>query len=123
MANILVADDNIMQLIIIERILKKSGHLIYKAANGYDVIDILKTNDVDVFITDIFMPEVGGLELIMKARELNKSIGIIAMSSGGDLIKDNRYLDYVKQLGADFSFAKPVEKNNLRDAIEYLVEQ
>ncbi|MYL84073.1 response regulator [Desulfovibrio aerotolerans] len=122
MANILVTDDSKVQLAIIGRTLLGNGHCVFKADNGHDAIEVLKNNDIDVLITDIFMPEIDGIELIMIARRLNQETGIIAISGGGNLIKDVPYLDYVKQLGADFSFKKPVAEQDLLDAIEYLTE-
>ena len=122
MATILVTDDSHVQLTILGRTLLKNGHRVYKADNGHEAIEILRSNDIHVLITDIFMPEIDGIELIIIARRLNQNIGIIAMSGGGHLIKDVPYLDYVKQLGADFSFTKPVAEQDLLDAIEYLTE-
>ena len=122
MASILVADDSFVERVTIERILLTNGHYIYKAGNGSEAITILKENELDILITDIFMPEVDGVELIMKTRKINKRIGIIAISGGGRLIKDLSYLEYVKHLGADFSFRKPIDGKLLLKAIGHLTE-
>lgn len=123
MANILITDDSVIQLLVLERALVKNGHCVYKASNGHDAIEAIKSNKIDILITDIFMPEVDGVELIMKTKEIDNSIGIIEISGGGNLIKEVSYLEYVKQLGADFSFIKPVEEKCLVDAIELLVKK
>ena len=122
MANILITDDSLVQLLILERTLVKNGHRVYKASNGHDAIEAIKSSKIDILITDIFMPVVDGVELIMKTKEIDSSIGIIAISGGGNLIKEVSYLEYVKEFGADFSFIKPVEDKDLLDAIEYLTE-
>ena len=118
MANILIADDSPIQILILERILLKKGHTVFKSGNGHDALEILKTKAIDILITDIFMPEIDGVELIMKTNDLNENVGIIAISGGGQMIQDVKYLDYVKQLGADFSFIKPVEEKDLLEAIQ-----
>ena len=74
----------------------------------------------DILITDIFTPKIDGIELIIKAKELNRNIGILAISGGGQFIKDVSYLEHVKQFGADLSFTKPVDEQDLLDAIEFL---
>jgi len=122
MASILVADDSFVERVTIERILLTNGHHIYKAGNGGEAITILRENEIDILITDIFMPEVDGVELIMKTRKINKRIGIIAISGGGRLIKDLSYLEYAKQLGAVFSFRKPIDGKVLLGAIRHLAE-
>ena len=121
MGNILVADDSLAQLAIIEHFLLGGGHCIHKANNGLKAIKIIEENNIDILIADIFMPGIDGIELIMRAKRLKTNIGIIAISGGGNLIKGYRYLDYVKQLGADFSFKKPLGKQDVLDAVEYIL--
>ena len=122
MASILVADDSYVELMTIERILQKNEHCIYKAGNGHEAITIMRETEVDILITDIFMPEVDGIELIMKTKKINKRIGVIAISGGGRFIKEFSYLEYVKHLGADFSFRKPIDGKLLLKAIGHLTE-
>ncbi len=60
--NILVAEDNLINQKLIERILHKLGYKIDIAANGIQVLNSLKLKNYNVILMDIQMPEMDGLE-------------------------------------------------------------
>ena len=99
MARILVADDekSIQNLII--RNLELSGHICIGAFNGYEVLELIKTQDFDLLILDIMMPKLSGFEVLEKIN----SIPTILVSAKRKL--DDRLKGL--SLGADDYIVKP----------------
>ncbi len=116
MAKILLADDDELVLYAISKVLRKAGHEVLEAENGKKTIDILKNEHPDVLVTDIIMPEIEGIELIMKVQNSHPDLPIIAMS-GGSRNVDYNYLSVAKKLGAYATLEKPFDEQELLDLI------
>lgn len=68
-ANILIVDDDYDMLELVQRQLQEQNFHSYKAASVVEAINILKYNAVDLLITDLQMPGIGGMELIKYVEE------------------------------------------------------
>lgn len=68
-ANILIVDDDYDMLELVQRQLQEQNFHSYKAASVVEAINILKFNAVDLLITDLQMPGIGGMELIRYVEE------------------------------------------------------
>jgi CheY-like chemotaxis protein len=66
----------------------------------------------DLIVTDIVMPNMEGLEVILALRKSHPAIPIIAVSGGGAL-KDQDYLDFAAKLGAAATLTKPFRREEL----------
>ncbi|MCP9198411.1 sigma-54 dependent transcriptional regulator [Gramella sp. GC03-9] len=66
-ANILIVDDDYDMLELLQRHLKDLDFHSFKASSAIEAINILKYNSVDLLITDLQMPGIGGMELIKYA--------------------------------------------------------
>ena len=80
MANVLVCDDDKDIVSAIEIYLLEDGHVIYKAYDGYQALDILEKEDIQLVILDIMMPEMSGIEVAEKIREKSE-VPIIFLSA------------------------------------------
>ena len=88
MANILVIDDEEDIRLILKEILELEGHSITTSENGKNI----NNNDLpnyDLVITDIFMPDQDGMQIIMDVKRLVPDMNIIAISGGAFLGVDN----------------------------------
>ena len=68
-ANILIVDDDYDMLELVQRQLHDQNFHSYRAASVVEAINILKYNAVDLIITDLQMPGIGGMELIKYVEE------------------------------------------------------
>ena len=66
-ANILIVDDDYDMLELLQRHLKDLNFHSFKASSAIEAINILKYNSIDLLITDLQMPGIGGMELIKYA--------------------------------------------------------
>lgn len=80
--SILVAEDNLINQKLIERILHKLGYKIDIAPNGIQVLNLLKVRNYNVILMDIQMPEMDGLETTGIIRRMKiKQPYIIALTA------------------------------------------
>jgi CheY-like chemotaxis protein len=122
MAHILVIDDDLSILSLFEQFLTNDGHSVAVASNGRNGLRMMEKQKPDLIITDIMMPEMDGLELLMELRKDHSDIPIIAIS-GGMQIQPVSFLPQAKKFGADRIFIKPVSLVELRQAIRELLTE
>ncbi len=104
MKKILVAEDNRLILETISHSLSREGYEIIKTNDGKECLAFLENTDVDLIITDLYMPYVNGNEVITILRdERKKTTPILVLSAAG--AEDNVLKAF--ELGADDFMVKP----------------
>ena len=88
-----------------------------EAADGRQALRAVLSRGCDLVITDINMPEMDGIEVIMALSERRPGLPIIAISGGGRLPKD-LLLTSADMLGAVTTLAKPFDIPDLIAAVE-----
>jgi CheY-like chemotaxis protein len=116
--HILLVDDDPFLHNLLSNELAIQGYLVITAENGFSALDSIASAQVDVVLTDIFMPGMDGIELIQKLRARFPGIPIFALSGGADFADPEVYLTFAKALGADEVFAKPVDMTRLAATLE-----
>ena len=114
---IIVIDDNHDVLEALVAILQAAGHEVGHATSAARAIEMQSSRPAEVVITDIFMPEVDGLEAIAALRARWPAVKIVAISGGGDRIRGGHYLDTARHAGADAVLSKPFEPQVLLDLL------
>lgn len=120
MARILVIDDDPWVLKIFRQILEDEGHEITTANNGQEGIDLFRQNPAELIITDMVMPVKDGLKMIMELEKEFPNVPAIAISGGG-VIGAERYLTLAESIGTRKNLTKPVSKQDLIDAVNYVL--
>jgi signal transduction histidine kinase/CheY-like chemotaxis protein len=72
---VLLAEDNAVNQILAKRVLEKNGHIVYVAANGREVLNLLDREPVDVVLMDLQMPEMDGMQATAAIRASEKLRG------------------------------------------------
>lgn len=116
MSCILVVDDNEEIRRFIRRVLEAEGHAVIEAENGKSAAERVGQQPVDLVISDIFMPESDGLELLRALRKRAPKLKVIAISGGGNL-GNMDILHAARLFGAYRVFTKPFATRDLLDAI------
>lgn len=83
MKRILLVDDEEMILSVLKKALVDHGYGVTTALNGREALEVFNSRGADLVVTDILMPEKGGLALLMDLRKIDPGVRIIAMSGGG----------------------------------------
>ncbi len=121
MANILVIEDDLDVRRLLRDVLERAGHGVVEAADGAEGIERVRSQPVDLVITDILMPEKEGIETILELKRDWQDVKIIAISGGGRVGPDD-YLKSARRVGAQRTFTKPFDPKALLQAVEELLD-
>lgn len=110
---ILVAEDNEVNRVLIERVLERGGHRVMTVTNGLAALAALQDRSFDAVLMDVHMPDMDGLEATreLRKRESNKGghmpvIALTALAIKGDAEK-------CLEAGMDAYLSKPLKKEDL----------
>ena len=81
------------------------------ASNGTQALELLRELPVDILITDIQMPQMGGLELLQQVRAQNMDLRCIILTGYDDF----KYVKKAAQLGIENYLLKPVSPEELSE--------
>lgn len=107
---ILIAEDDNINFLLLERILQQKNYTILRAVNGSEAVEICKKNTaIDIVFMDIKMPVMNGFEAFELIRDFNKSLPIIANTAYSS------FEDKDKIINAGFTnyISKPLNKNEV----------
>lgn len=114
MARILVIDDQEAIRALLRTMLENGGHEITEASNGREGFALYRQYPVDLVVTDIAMPEMNGLDLILELTRGFINAKVIAIS--GELAEE---LQAAKLLGVRQTLGKPFSMATLLSAVRY----
>ena len=80
---VLVVDDEDEILELLEEYLKVRGYRPWTARNGREALDTLQVEPIDVVLTDMKMPGLGGLELMEAVAEMRRPVAVVMMTGFG----------------------------------------
>jgi CheY-like chemotaxis protein len=114
---ILVADDEPRVRDFLRKILTGVGYQVLEANNGREAEQQVEASDIDLLITDLAMPEQGGIETIQRLHKARPQLKIIAMSDQftGPILHGAEFL------GAQASIAKPIQPDELLDVVARVI--
>jgi DNA-binding response OmpR family regulator len=110
MKRILVVDDNKALNFIMTSIFRRDNYKVDSAFTGSEGIEFLENNDYDVLVTDMNLPDIIGLELILKIKD--KPIVKILVAA----YLEKQMIDRVRNLDAVF-IEKPFNNQELLSAV------
>lgn len=116
---ILVVDDEENARMALARLLAKEGFLVDSVANGYEALNYLRHQPVQIIVTDINMPEMDGISFL---KELNKSfpkMNVIMVTAYGGV---ESYLEAMN-LGAFEYINKPVKIDELKLVLKKVLRE
>jgi CheY-like chemotaxis protein len=120
MASFLVVDDDLQIRTLVRLSLEAAGHRVYEASDGTEGITSYHLRRPDIVITDIYMPQMEGLQFIRELRTLYGDVKIIAISGGSKLTPDN-FLNMALELGARAALDKPFSPTDLLKAVDHIL--
>ncbi len=115
---ILIADDEPLMRSVTVEILRLSGYETISAENGRQALEVLKSQPLELVITDVMMPEMNGLELLRRIREeINPTLPVIIVS--GSLLQPARALEDAFTLALE----KPYDFNVLLESVHQMIQR
>lgn len=123
MFSVLIVDDEKLDREGLKRQLEWSRYgieEIFLAENGFEAIDIIKNNNINILLTDVKMPGLSGIQLVRKINEVmpDNKIKIIFISGFDDF----EYVKGALELNACQYILKPVDTDELSSAVKKAVD-
>lgn len=116
----LVVDDQRIERDGIKQLLKRLGTEleIFEAANGKAACEILKTQEIDLLLTDIKMPFMSGIELVKFARNMSPDLQIAIFSGFGEFSYAQEAIKY----GVSDYILKPIKPQEFLQTVTRMLE-
>ena len=121
MARILLVDDDPGFATVFTAALTKYGHEAHHVTDGKLALEYLREHECELVLTDIIMPEMDGVELIVRVKKEFPGLRIIATTGGGIMLPGD-YLHTAKLMGADASILKPCSVEDLIETVESVLK-
>lgn len=106
---ILVLDDDRFAMRAMAQPLRMAGYEVVEAMKPEQVIQAAEQGQYAVAIIDIFLPGMGGIEVIQRIRAHNPDCKIIAVSAGYADMPGSDAINAAVKIGADIGYTKPVD--------------
>ncbi len=114
---VLVIDDDAHIRSSIGKFLIARGHTVIEAANGEKAVEVVKSQAVDIVITDVKMPGMDGFEVLRRVRSVAPEIEVIVITG----VKESENAFRALREGAFDFFSKPFKVEDLNAAIQRTV--
>lgn len=111
---ILIVDDEEILRTTMTSELEGEGYQVYNAVNGQAAIDILSSNEFDLILLDIKMPNVDGFGVLRFVKDRWPKTKVVMLKEVGDL----KNAIEAKNLGAKDSISKPYDPVDLLTTVE-----
>jgi CheY-like chemotaxis protein/HPt (histidine-containing phosphotransfer) domain-containing protein len=121
-ANVLVAEDNAVNQLVVEGYLLEAGHRVTLVSNGREALEQVRARPFDLLVIDMQMPEMDGLVATREIRALGgpyADLPIVMLTASAMDADRERGLD----AGADDYLAKPVDREALLDVVQRLASE
>lgn len=117
---ILIIDDEVMLLSLLSEILTDSGYKTYTAENGIEALEIYKKHkdEINLVVSDIDMPKMGGEETFKKLKALNPEVNLIFASGFLEIEKKNEF----EKQGAKGFIQKPFKVNEILEIFKNMFD-
>ena len=110
---LIVDDDEVIQETLLD-VLKKRGYDIFLAGSGKVALETIKKNIIDLVLLDMRLPDVDGLDVLKRVKELDSEILVIMMTAYSDI----QTAVAAMKSGAYHYINKPFELDELKLLIE-----
>lgn len=116
MCNLLIAED---EKFLREKVSKNvdwkgRGYQVFVASDGEEALEIIRTQPIDILVTDIRMPGMDGLELTGEAKAINEDLKIIVISGHAEFELAQASI----RLGVEDYLLKPFRTERLLEVVE-----
>ena len=107
--HILVAEDNREHREALARIFGRCGYRVTTAGDGAEALGVLAGADVDLVVTDLRMPRLGGMALLRELREIHPEVPVIIVTAYGDDVSALEAVEW----GAVAFLQKPIRREQI----------
>ena len=118
---ILVVEDNLLNMRLIELLLRDGGYTLLKATDGEEALEVAVSEQPDLILMDVQLPKLSGLEATRRLRQMPafSRIPIIAVTAYAMRGDREKFI----AAGFDAYLSKPINTSELREMVAEMLEQ
>tara|TARA_Y100000588_G_scaffold97414_1_gene105689 strand:- start:20067 stop:20435 length:369 start_codon:yes stop_codon:yes gene_type:complete len=120
-ARILIINDDELMRGFLRELFTREGFTIREAQDGAAGIQAFKDEASDAVITDLYMPEADGIEVLREIRKESKEVKIVAISGGTTGGGRTDILQVMQDLGVDRTLQKPFKPEEMVSLVKELL--
>ena len=110
--SVLIVDDEVIIRDLCSKALK--GYRVFQAGDGEEALKVFQKGEIDVILTDVMMPKMGGIELLKRLKEIEPTLVVIVMTG---FAEKDIILNALKADADDF-ISKPLNLLQLKTAVD-----
>src|SRR5690349_6423761 len=119
MSNLLIVDDELGMRQFLTHLFQREGHTVQVASSGREAMQKLREQPADLILSDVRMPDMGGIELLRAARELLPTVEVVLMTAFANV--DTAREAFL--LGAYDFVQKPFDNDLVRETVARALEK
>ena len=116
---ILVVDDEQNMLTLLKRVLGKAGYDVSCADGGKEALALVSERHFDLAIVDVSMPDMDGIAVLRKLREIDKQLPVIMISAFAAWDKEQA----ARRLGCIEYLSKPLDMKHFKQVVGKSIQQ
>jgi two-component system NtrC family response regulator len=116
---IVVIDDEVNAAAALETLLREDGYEVSRAHDGKAGLELIAKDAPDLVLTDLRMPEVDGIELLKRVKEIRPDCMVILMTAYGTVKTAVKAM----KLGAEDYVSKPIDMEELEIVLQKALEK
>ncbi len=107
---ILIAEDNLVNQMVLGKILKKNGHDTAVAENGTEAVQMALADDFALILMDLQMPDKDGIEATREIREVKPDSPVIIALTAATMGEER---ELCLEVGMNDFLSKPISKEQI----------
>jgi CheY-like chemotaxis protein len=111
--NVLLVEDDDDSREIMAEVLAVAGYTVHSVASGPEALRTLAESSVDVVVTDMGMPGMGGLEMARAARQIAPSVPVVLVTGWAE----HQDIERARGREVDAVLVKPVDPERLTEVV------
>jgi putative nucleotidyltransferase with HDIG domain len=116
---ILIVDDEKSIRLLLKEVLEKEGYTVRTTADAFDALDLVRSTDIDLVLTDIKMPGMSGIELIEEASKIKDDVIFMIMTGYASIDSARKAMKY----GVYDYISKPFDLSYMKLAVSRAFER
>ncbi len=114
--DLLIVDDEALQREMIANMVAGWGHTVTAAPDAEHALDLARRRRFDLFILDVFLPDLSSMELIPLIKALQPDACIITLTGASSREVERR----LRETGIAYYMAKPFQRQELRTLLTHI---
>jgi DNA-binding response OmpR family regulator len=119
---ILLVDDEAIIVIGWQKELEPEGYDVRTALTGQEAVAMAKEEKPDIVITDLVVPDMNGVEICRKIKEMYPDSNVVLVS-GHPVETKNHVMDFINAGGRDEYLRKPLIEDEIRNTIKKIARE